>query len=286
MMILNSASEFLPDSFTSIDKFPERLYTRGRLELLRREPKLALIGSRKPTPYGVRMARQIATDLASAGIIIVSGLAMGIDGIVHRAAVEAGGDTIAVLGTAIDQLYPKCNRDIAEHLVAEHLVLSELAPGTPGRPWYFTERNRLISGLSRAVVIIEATAKSGTLSTARWALDQGRELFVLPGPADSEQSAGTLQLLRDGARCVRSAADILEDLNLIQAGRQLDIDVSHCNEKETNDPVLGQLGSEPVHFENLLEKLALSAAELSPLLLELELIGRIRQLPGQRYVRS
>ena len=274
-----------PAALRNIPEAPKTLYWRGNPELLTWEPKVAMVGSRTPSAYGKRIAEQIATELAQAGVCIVSGLARGIDGICHQAALEARGKTIAVLGSAIDEITPKQNLALGTQVIADGLLISEYPPGHALRNWQFVARNRLISGLSRAVIIVEAAATSGTLTTAKWALDQGREVMVLPGPADSPLSAGTLQLLRDGARCVRHATDILSDLGL-KAEPQLPIqDVSDYNHKENGDPLLLYLNEGPIHMDLLLEKTGLTPAELSRDLLRLELDGQVKQLPGQRYER-
>jgi DNA processing protein len=285
VLAIQKQSEIYPDSLRELRDAPNVLYLRGDSTLLSWEPKIAVIGSRDPTDYGVRVAQAIAHELARAGVCVVSGMARGIDGISHQAALDANGKTIAVLGTAIDELAPKSNLSLGLDIVGRGLVISEYAPKTHLRNWNFTARNRLISGLSRAVVIVEAAEQSGTLGTAKWALDQGREVFAVPGPVDSEKSIGTLQLLRDGARCVRSGADILADLGL-ETLPQLSIDpVTAYNHDENQDPILKYLGSGPIHMDILLEKSGLNPSELSQVLLKLEIAGSVRKLPGQRYVR-
>lgn len=291
-----------PRELISIPDAPEVLYGRGDPTLLTWEPKIAVIGSRHPTDYGIRVAQNISRDLARVGVCVVSGLARGIDGMAHEAALAVHGKTIAVLGTAIDELYPACNRSLGKEIIAKGLILSEHAAGTEWRTWYFSARNRIISGLSRALVIVEAAAQSGTLITADYALKQGREVFVVPGPVDSKNSQGTLALLRNGARPVRSAADILEDLDLV--GERLPaFENKKPNEYNRIPPaterggsaeqfggkdgsILGSLGTDPVHIDHLIDATGLPHGEMSQALLDLEIAGDIKKLPGQYYVRS
>ena len=280
---LNDAA--YPQALREISGAPEVLYLRGQAELLHAEPKIALIGSRNPSSYGQKVAAELATALAKIGVCIVSGLARGIDGICHRAALEAGGKTIGVLGTAIDQLYPTSNQPLANQMVQQALIVSEYAPGTEFRNWQFSARNRIISGLSRAVIVVEAAAKSGTLITVQHALKQGREVFAVPGPVDSSSSAGTLQLLREGARCVRHVQDVVEDLDLNYLVEHEENNLTIHKINSINDPLLAWFGTKPVHIDSLLEKTGLHASELGALLIERELNGQIRQLPGHYYVR-
>ena len=280
-------SEELPPCLKEIADSPQRLFYRGHQEVLLHEPKVAVIGTRQPTSYGQKLAEQVGRALAEAGVRVVSGLARGIDGLVQRAVVAAGGETIAVLGSAIDNIRPISNRSLAEDIVRRGIIVSEYEPGLEFRHWHYPARNRIISGLSRAVVIIEAGEGSGTLITARYALDQGREVLAFPGPVDSALSAGTHALIREGARLVRNSRDILEDLGL---GGALELPfekspVSPYNDEEINDPVLGCLSGTPLSLETLVEKSGLELAELSRLLLQEEIAGRIRQLPGPCYVR-
>lgn len=277
----------LPPCLQEINNAPSQLYYAGQRELLFREPKVAVIGTRQPTAYGATLAAQVGRGLAEAGVRVVSGLARGIDGLVQRAVVEAGGETIAVLGSAIDDIRPKSNQALARDILQRGLIVSEYEPGRELRNWFFPARNRIISGLARAVVIIEAGVESGTLITVRHALDQGREVFAFPGPVDSAMSAGTHALIREGARLVRNSRDILIDLGLAGA-LELPFEknsVSTYNDEEINDPLLSCLSGTPVGLEVLVEKSGLELSELSRLLLQEELAGRVRQLPGPRYVR-
>src|SRR3989339_275158 len=193
---------------------PTRLFCRGQLP----HPDsicIAIIGTRKATTQGKAMAQRIARDLAASGIVIVSGLAMGIDTVAHKGALEASGKTIAVLANGLDNVYPAQNTSLANDLLAHGgAILSEYPAGTPAYPNQFLERNRIVSGLCVATIVVEAPERSGTLATARFALEQGREVFVVPGPADHPNYIGSHRLIRDGARLVTAASDIYEDLGI------------------------------------------------------------------------
>jgi len=205
--VLTRGDAEYPELLRVLAGAPERLWVRGALALA---PTVALVGSRRPTPYGLRMARRLASGLARAGVTVVSGLARGIDTAAHEAALEAGGTTWAVLGSGLDRLYPAENAGLAASIVAGGgAVLSEQPPWQGPRPAFFPARNRIISGLSWAVVVVEGDPKSGSLITARWAADQGREVLAVPGPADSALSRGPLELLRAGARPAAEAEDVL-----------------------------------------------------------------------------
>lgn len=202
----------IPKLLQNIPDPPINLFVRGRLT---ENLKIAIVGTRRATTEGRLIAKKIASDLAAAGITIVSGLAMGIDTASHEGCLEAGGNTIAVLGTGIDNIYPRQNANLAERIIATGGGLVSEYPGAaPGYKENFIRRNRLISGLSEAVVIIEAPVRSGSLSTANFAGEQGREVFVIPGPINHPNYVGSHKLIRDGARLVTSAEDILEDLGL------------------------------------------------------------------------
>ena len=195
---------------TAIAKVPEKLHFIGNLPLAR-IPSVAIIGTRKPTTYGKEVAHTLAYDLAKHGIVIISGLALGIDSIAHRGALEAGGITLAVLGNGLPDIYPASHKGLAQQIVEKGgAIISEYEPETAARQHHFLERNRIVSGLSDAIIIVEAAARSGTLNTASHALEQGREVFVVPGNITSPLSAGCNSLLKQGAHPVTSANDVLE----------------------------------------------------------------------------
>jgi DNA processing protein len=262
---------------------PSILYMRGALTPAG-ETGVAIVGTRRSTPYGRQAAERIATELAQAGVTVISGLARGVDGVAHRAALAAGGRTIAVLGSGADVIYPGEHRRLAEEIIGAGAIVSEHPPGTPPDAQNFPARNRIISGMSLGVVVIEAPLRSGALITATFAADQGREVFVVPGSVFSPASAGTNLLLRDGARIVRDGADVLEDLNLdshraastLQTALPLD-----GNERKMYDTV----GSEARHIDELAEAAGLAARDAAALLLTMELKGLVRNHGAQYYVR-
>lgn len=228
-----------PPRLTNISDPPEKLFVRGTLPP-HEMPTVAIVGTRKATHEGRETARAFARELASQGIVIVSGLALGIDGAAHEGALDTRGKTVAVLGCSVDTIYPPSHKSLGQRIEASGAILSEYAPGTPGYPNQFLARNRLISGLADAVVIIEAPIASGALATARHAANQGREVFVMPGPATHPHYAGSHMLIREGARLIRNAKDLLEDLP--ELGERLaPLTISAA----TDDPVLAVLTAAP-----------------------------------------
>lgn len=260
---------------------PLVLHLAGSRDHLSR-PCVAVVGSRRASPYGVNAARQLARDLARAGAVVVSGLARGIDAAAHEAALDAGGATIGVLGTGIDVVYPRSNARLFRRLADQGLVVSEFPPGAPPLPEHFPIRNRVISGLCLGTVIVEATSRSGSLITARMAAEQGREVFAVPGSIFSKGSEGTHRLIQYGAKLVHDIDDILDELpgNLRANRERLDEPESPLRE------VLAALTrDEATHVDSLAAKLSRPAGAVSESLLQLELGGWIRALPGARYVR-
>lgn len=270
-----------PFALSTIPDPPLVLWTRGRRAALA-APAVAIVGSRAASPYALAVAERLAADLAARGVAIVSGLARGVDSAAHRGALGANGMTIAVLGSGVDVIYPPEHEDLARGVEREGLVMSELAPGTPPLPHFFPLRNRIISGLSRAVVVIEAGEKSGSLITARSALEQGRDVLAVPGNVLSGRNRGAHGLLRDGAKIVESADDILEELGLEPAAGP----APGAAPKAPSDPVLGCFTpGEASDLDQLAERSGLAAAKLLPRLLELELAGAIARIGGGRFVR-
>lgn len=277
-----------PQALLEIPDPPTLLYVRGRLDLLKR-PALAIVGSRNATPAGEKTAEQFAAALAGAGLSIVSGLALGIDGAAHRGALAAGGDTLAFIGTGIDRLYPARNHALATAIAERGTIVSEYPLGTPPLPANFPRRNRLIAGIARGVLVVEAAVESGSLITARLAAEQGREVFAIPGSIHSPQARGCHQLLRQGAKLVETANDVLEEL-----AWNVHIPVSAeatvaANAAETADSdeqrLLAALGHGPCALDALAQSSGLTAERLSVILLQLELAGRVASLPGGRYQR-
>ena len=253
----------------------------GRRELLNR-PALAIVGSRNATPQGIEHAEAFAAALSAAGLTIVSGLALGIDAAAHRGGLSASASSIAVVGTGLDRVYPPANRELAKRLADDGGLLSEFALGTPPLPANFPRRNRIISGLARGVLVVEATLNSGSLITARLAADQGREVFAIPGSIDSPFSKGSHRLIRDGAKLVETASDVLEELGL--ATRD---EASRDDAPATGNAgrVLTALGHDPAGMDVLTGRTGLPADAVAAALVELELSGQVAPLPGGSYQR-
>ena len=278
-----------PVALTTIVDPPPVLWTRGCIGALS-APAVAIVGSRAASPYGLAVAEQLAGDLAASGLAIVSGLARGVDSAAHRGALAAGGVTVAVLGSGVDVMYPREHAALGRAIDQKGAVISELVPGTGPQQWFFPLRNRIISGLSRAVVVIEASNKSGSLITARCALDQGRDVLAVPGNVLSGRSRGAHALLRDGAKIVESADDILEELGM---GRPSTGGSSPGAEDKrgptapsARDPVLDCLAAgEPSDLDEIAERSGLHTGRLLPRLFELELQGQVRRVGGGRFVR-
>ncbi|HUR29154.1 MAG TPA: DNA-processing protein DprA, partial [Planctomycetota bacterium] len=211
-LLLEPSSPSYPAELASVPSPPDDVFVRGRVELLLRAPRVAIVGTRSPTPYGEVQARHFAQVLAAAGAVIVSGMARGIDEAAHRGALDVEGATIAVLGSGVDRPWP--DGDLARRMATEGLLLSEFAPGEGPRRHHFPLRNRIIAALSRAVVVIEAAHASGSLITARWANDQGRDVYALPGRVDHPMSRGCHRLLREGATLIESPEELLAEFGL------------------------------------------------------------------------
>lgn len=262
---------------------PLVLYVHGRRELIAR-PQLAIVGSRNPTALGRQNAAAFARALAEAGLAITSGLALGIDTAAHRGTLEAGGATIAVAGTGLDRVYPPRNRDLAHAIVGSGALVSEFPVGTSVRPGNFPVRNRIISGLSLGVLVVEAAERSGSLITARLAGEQGREVFALPGSIHSPLARGCHALIRQGAKLVETAAHVLEELGPLAHVSG----VVHEPEAPTTAPTLAPLerrlldcvGYDPTHVDALVDRSGLTADTVSSILLQLELRGLVLAGPG------
>ena len=267
---------------------PPALHVRGTLV---REDALAIaiVGARKATPYGLRVATGLARDLAARGITIVSGLARGVDTAAHRGALEAGGRTIAVLGCGLDRVYPPENRDLARRIAEAGALLTQFPPGTPPLPHHFPERNRIIAGLALGTIVVEAAEASGALITAGIAGDLGRLVFAVPGPITSELSRGTNGLLRDGATLIRDWTDVVSDLP--SAWRdcvRADVPPPASRDAVADGDealVLAALGDEPLPIDRIIEQSGLESGRAAAALIGLEVKGWTRQTGGQRYVR-
>jgi len=269
-----------PAALTTIVDPPPVLWVGGAIDALNARA-VAIVGSRAASPYALAVAGRLAADLAARGVVIISGLARGVDSAAHRGALTAG-TTVAVLGSGVDVMYPPEHAPLAREIEKEGAIVSELAPGTPPMRWFFPLRNRIISGLSRAVVVIEASEKSGSLITARCALEQGRDVLAVPGNVLSGRNRGAHALLRDGAKIVESADDILEELRIGEpTPRRTTDSAASCT-----DPILACLTpGEPSDLDALAERTGLSPSRLLPRLFELELEGSVARVGGGRFVR-
>ena len=259
---------------------PLLLYAQGRIELLQ-SAAIAVVGSRNPTPQGADNARAFATHLSRAGLTVISGLALGVDAAAHEGGLAGAASTVAVVGTGLDRVYPRRNLLLAHRIAEQGLMLSEYALGTPPLPPNFPIRNRIIAGLSRGTLVVEAALQSGSLITARLANEAGRDVFAIPGSIHSPQSKGCHALIKQGAKLVDSAQDILEDLKLPNAPAALD----EAAPARAEDPLLAAIGFDPVTLDALVARTGWPASELNSRLLGLELDGVVARLPGQLFQR-
>jgi DNA processing protein len=274
-----------PPAIAAIVDPPPVLWLRGCLSALER-PCVALVGSRAGSPYALAVAGRLAADLTARGLVVVSGLARGVDSAAHRGALGAGGTTIAVLGSGADVAYPREHSALADEIARTGAVVSELAPGTPPLSIFFPMRNRIISGLSRAVVVIEAGQKSGSLITARCALEQGRDVLAVPGNVLNGRNRGGHALLRDGAKIAETADDILEEIGCPGAALPPQKGVRPLHRAVAADPVLACLApGESCDVDAIAERSGLTVARLLPRLSELELKGLVRRAGGGRFIR-
>ncbi len=278
--ILTLGDEAYPQSLLEIADPPNVLYVRGNPALLQKRG-LAMVGSRNATPQGLQTAENFAKALAAEGLCIISGLALGIDAAAHRGALAAGGETIAVIGTGADRMYPARNKDLALIIAERGAIISEFPLGTPVMSANFPRRNRIISGLSCGVLVVEAAPESGSLITARLAGEQGREVFAIPGSIHSPVARGCHRLIKQGAKLVETASDVLEEL-----GHMIPPDtLLESPSTPSASPVLTALGHDPCSLDELLERTGLSTDQLLGDLLTLELSGQVSTLPGNRFQR-
>ncbi|MCG8432833.1 MAG: DNA-processing protein DprA [Gammaproteobacteria bacterium] len=284
-----------PQLLKTIDDPPPALFVKGDAHCLQ-YTQLAVVGSRNPTIGGSNCAKDFATYLARVGLTITSGLAAGIDSAAHRGAIAAGGTTVAVCGTGLDTIYPRENVELAEAIQETGALVSEYPPGMAALPQNFPRRNRIISGLSVGTLVVEAAQRSGSLITARLAAEQGREVFAIPGSVNNLMARGCHKLIRDGAKLVETAADILEELGpLVAAITEVNpktftgVKESHPPTKEVTDPeyetLLKNVGFEPTPVDIIVERTGLKTDVVSSMLLILELQGRVEAMPGGRYSR-
>lgn len=275
--VFTLADACFPSNLLTIPDPPLMLYLKGRIELLA-VPGVAVVGSRNATAQGVQNAEKFSEHLSHAGLTVCSGLAAGIDAAAHQGALRGQGSTIAVIGTGADIVYPARNRALAHQIAEQGCIVSEYALATPAIASNFPRRNRIISGLSQAVLVIEAAAQSGSLITARMAAEQGRDVFAIPGSIHSPLAKGCHQLIKQGAKLVETAQDILDEIQVLSGPESKLPIVSSTPEIAPEHELLSIIGYDPVHMDVLMTRSDLSIHELSAQLLELELHGKIEVL--------
>ncbi len=298
--LVTLADSDYPPILKQIGDPPLVLYVRGEVEALARHA-VAMVGTRRPTAYGSSVAHRLACDLAQRGLVIISGLARGIDSACHRGALEGGGKTIAVLGSGIDVIYPRENKKLAEKILASGALITEFPLGTAPTPENFPIRNRIISGLALGVVVVEAAEYSGSLITARLALEQNREVFAVPGNITTAQSFGPNHLIKQGAKLVDEWVDVIEefpsdvrmqllpppDASLDKGGKAETAALFEASLTPDQKAVFGALRSDEAMFvDSVFGSVALPQPRIHQALLELEMAGLIRQLPGKNFIRK
>lgn len=269
----------------TIAKAPEKLYFIGELPK-ERTTTVAIVGTRKPTAYGKEVTYKIAYDLAKRGLVIVSGLALGVDAIAHKAALDAGGTTIAVLANGVDTVYPASNKQLADRILSSGgAILSEYPPGTSPRDYQFLARNRIVSGLSDMVLVTEAAARSGTLATVAHALDQGKEVGVIPGNINSPMSAGCNSLLKQGAHAICSEDDVLSILNIENNDLESQI-VLPLGSNELENKIIGLINNGMRDGEEIRIELKIASSEFHQTISMLEINGVVRPLGNDKWTLS
>ena len=288
--VVTLADSTYPQKLLEISNPPVVLYAIGNLHWLN-HPSIAMVGSRSATPQGEKNAEDFAKSLCEQGLCVASGMALGIDGAAHRGALKANGATIAVVGTGLDIVYPARHRDLAHKIAERGLILSEFPLGTPSKAQNFPRRNRLISGLSLGCLVVEANIESGSLITARLSVEQGREVFAIPGSIHSPVTKGCHQLIKQGAKLVESVQDILEEINWANMVKSLPSisPIGLLADLAPNSPqantVLDLMGFDAINFEQLRTTTSLTTEALSSMLMLLELENKIKSLAGGHYQR-
>ena len=294
--VITIFDDLYPENLKNISDPPVLIYAKGRFPDLKNIPVVGIVGSRRPSNYGMKMAEKIAEDLGNRGFVVISGMARGIDTGAHRGAVKAEALTIAVLGCGVDVLYPPENGVIKDLIEQNGAVISEFAPGTSPMPTHFPVRNRIVSGISNAILVVEGKASSGSTITANLAKDQGREVFCLPGNVDNPLSSASHKLIRDGARLVTSADDIIADLGYMLVEQSKDSYME--DNQERMNLVFGKLTADqrkiaevldantPMHIDEICFKSGVEIAVANQCLFMLELSGTVKQLPGKQYILS
>ncbi|MFH1984666.1 MAG: DNA-processing protein DprA [Pseudomonadota bacterium] len=286
--IVTAADESYPELLRQIPDPPPYLYVVG--DLIPDAVGIAMVGSRNATRYGREVAAGLASDLAGMGLTVISGMAAGIDTAAHRGAIDGGGRTVAVLGCGLNRIYPAQNKKLYQDIAAHGAVVSEFAMDADPDARHFPKRNRVISGMSLGTIVVEATLRSGSLITARMALEQNREVFAVPGSVHSFKSTGSHHLIRQGAKLVEHARHVLEELNLSPDGIEptapdpaaAAIDISSLSETERR--LVGALEAYPVHADSLCRRLSMAAGDVAGILIQLELKGVVQQMPGNQYI--
>jgi len=281
IQVLTWVDDNYPIRLRDIDNAPPVLYLRGSIET-NDEWAVAIVGTRRITPYGRQVAERIATQLANNGITVVSGLALGVDTVAHQSSLDAGGRTLAILGSGVDRLYPPQNRSLAEKVIEKGALISDYAPGTPPEGSNFPPRNRIISGLSLATVVVEAGVKSGALITADFALEQGREVFAVPGNVFAPQSRGPNRLIQNGAHPLLDPKEILDVLDLTRVTEHREARVV-LPSNATEAQLFEVLGHEPLHVDEVRAQTDLPIDQVTATLAMMELKGMVRQVGGMRY---
>lgn len=292
--VIHAGHPAYPPLLAAIDDAPVVLFVSGDPDYLSL-PQVAIVGSRNPTPAGIEHAAAFSRSLARLGLAITSGLAVGIDAASHTAALGEGGVTVAVAGNGLDRVYPAANARLADAIASQGALVSEFPPGVPPRGTNFPRRNRLISGLSLGVIVVEAALRSGSLITARLAAEQGREVFAVPGSIDNPMSQGCHRLINEGAKLVESVGDVIEELGVMLAASETYSETKCCRgsaaDSEANaiskdaETILSALGHDPASVDKLVERTGLTAENVSSILLTLEIDGYVSSAPGGLYCR-
>lgn len=290
LTIISLDNKYYPDYLKEIFSPPSVLYIKGDIQLLKETNTLGIVGTRNPDNYGKRVVESLVGDLVKNKMTIISGMAAGIDSLAHKECLKNNGKTIAVLGTGADIVYPERNKDLAQEISEKGLIISEFPPGTFPARYNFPKRNRIISGLSLGTLVVQAKSRSGSLITAHLALQQGREVFAVPGDIFNDKSDGTFRLINDGAIPVKSSSDILSALSIQQSlfkGKEPETEsysfpIDLLNDDERS--LLNHINSQPQRIDELTEKISSLDAPIFTLLLDLELKGLIQQVPGQQYI--
>lgn len=283
--IVPLTSPYYPEQLKQIDNPPPLLFVRGHIDLLM-QPQIAIVGSRNPSQQGLQTAREFARNLAAYGFVITSGLALGIDAAAHQGALDATGRTIAVAGTGLDRVYPARHKNLATRILEQGTLISEFPPGTSAKANHFPRRNRIISGLCLGLLVVEAAKQSGSLITARLALEQNREVFAIPGSIHNPLARGCNALIREGAKLVETTDDIFEELGEYnqQPTKEPDKKIKTGLDPEQEN-LLNLVQFSPTTVDYLIEKSGLSIEIISSILLVLELQGYIDSRPGSCYIR-